>query len=445
LVTFDFTAKPPHPVVPVLAKSYEVSEDAKMITFRLRKGVQFHHGYGEFTSEDVVFNLKRHQDKKVASRARAQLTDVERIEAPDKYTVKIYLKDSSAFSLVRNLAYQTAGFMLSKKAVLKLGDKIERMPIGTGPYYYDRWEPGVKVVHKKFDKYWGTPAKIDEIEFWVIPEEIVALGALEKGDLDLVALTQKGSYERANAIKGTSIVDAIGGARIYVYWTNHKMKPLDDLRVRRALAHALDLKEICKRIGPQVRHWPSPIAPLAFGATNEFWGYEYDVNKAKQLLAEAGYPNGFELRLIYIRGALYEPIVLEVQSYWNKIVDVKLELIERSVYYKTLKQFKHHVAAWGTARYAPFLFAQYYLPGAPRNYSQYSNPKVTEVIHKAKNATTEEESRKYWREFQRMTTKDVASLWVANGKSLVVVNNKLKGVVVMPTPGIYILENAYIE
>jgi peptide/nickel transport system substrate-binding protein len=166
LVTFDCTVEPPYPVVPVLAKSYEVSEDGKMITLKLRKGVQFHHGYGELTSEDVVFSLKRHQDPKIASRAKAQFRDVERIEAPDKYSVRIHLKDSSAFSLIRNLAWQTGGFILSKKAALKLGDKVARKPIGTGPYYFDRWEPGEKVVLKKFDKYWRTPARIDEIEFW---------------------------------------------------------------------------------------------------------------------------------------------------------------------------------------------------------------------------------------------------------------------------------------
>jgi peptide/nickel transport system substrate-binding protein len=160
LLVYDYFAKAPYPIIPVLAKSYEVSRDAKMITFKLHKGVQFHH----------------------ASWAKSQLADVERIVAPDKYTVKIYLKTPSARSLLGNLAWQNAGFVLNKKAVLKLGDKMATTPIGTGPYYFDRWVPGEKVVLKKFGDYWRTPAKIDEIEIWVVPEEIVALGALEKGN-----------------------------------------------------------------------------------------------------------------------------------------------------------------------------------------------------------------------------------------------------------------------
>lgn len=445
LVTFDLTANPPYPVVPVLAKSYKISKDGKVITFKLQKGVQFHHGYGEFTSEDVVFNLKRHLDKKTASRARSQVKDIERVEAPDKYTVKVYLKISSAVSLLQNLAYQTAGFMVSKKAVTKLGDKITLMPIGTGPFYFDRLDGGEKLVLKKFDKYWGTPAKIDEIEFWVVNEETIALGALEKGDLDLVPVTQRGSYARAKALKNAYFAESKGGARIYIYYLNHKMKPMDDVRVRRALAHALDLKGICRRIGALVSPFPSPLAPIAFGATDEFWRYDYNIEKAKKLLAEAGYPNGFELRLIYNRSALYEPIALEVRNAWNKVVNVKLEVIERGVWRKRLKQYKHHAAAWGKARYAPSLFAQSYLSGGSQNFSHYSNPKVDEAIEKANTAPNEKESRKWWREMQRLITDDMVNFWIANGKSLVAARKNVKGIVVMPTPALFILENAYLE
>lgn len=101
LVTFDNTAEPPFPIIPVLAQSYEVSEDGKMITFKLHKGIQFHHGYGEFTSEDVVFTVQRHLDPKGASWVKKQFEDVERIEAPDKYTVKIYLLHCPGVFLVR--------------------------------------------------------------------------------------------------------------------------------------------------------------------------------------------------------------------------------------------------------------------------------------------------------------------------------------------------------
>jgi len=94
-----------------------------VLTFTLHEGVQFHQGYGEMTSEDVVFSIMRHLDPKVASVAKSQVVDIEKIEAPDKYNVKIYLKNSSALTLSKNLAWQNAGFILSKKAYEKLGQK----------------------------------------------------------------------------------------------------------------------------------------------------------------------------------------------------------------------------------------------------------------------------------------------------------------------------------
>lgn len=444
LVTFDTTAKPPYPVVPLLAESYEVSKDGKVITFKLRQGVQFHGGYGELTSEDVVFTIQRHLNPKVGSLAKSELEDVERVEAPDKYTVRIYLKISSALTLLQNLAWQNAGSILSKKAVEKLGDKIQSMPIGTGPFYFEKWNVAEKVILRKFPHYWRTPAKIDEVEFWVIPEEIVALGALEKGDLEIVPITQMGSLSRAKMIKNISIVAAKGDIYQYITYINHKMKPMDDLRVRRALAYAMDIKGINARIGELVMPFPSPLPPAVFAATDEFWPYKYDLNKAKQLLAEAGYPKGFELTVIYKRGILYEPIALELQNCWNKIVNVKLELLESATYLNRLKAYKYHITPWGLGRMAPYLFAQAYETGSPRNFSQYSNPEIDAIINKAKTATTVEKAREYWREFQKKANEDVVNLVPAVGRSLAAMSNKVKGVIVMPFSRMVDLERAYI-
>jgi peptide/nickel transport system substrate-binding protein len=445
LVTFDVAAKPPYPVIPVLAKNYEVSKDAKVITFRLHEGVQFHHGYGELTSGDVVFTLQRHMDPKVASRVKALLKDVERIEALDRYTVRIHLKIPSAYTLLQNLAWQT-GFIQSKKAITELGDKAERMPIGTGPYYFDRWVPGEKIFLKKFAKYWRTPARIDEIDVWIIPEEIVALGALEKGDLDVVPLVAVGSLERAKTVKGAVVKNALGEAAVSMTFINHKMKPLDDIRVRRAFAHALDIKKIGARIGDMVVPNPSPLPPAVLGATTEFWRYEYDLEKAKQLLAEAGHPNGFEVSMIYQKRGLYEPLALEVKRSLEKInVRVKLQVVDRGVFFKVLFKWNHHLAQIGLSRMANFLYAQQYLTGAPQNYSQYSNPEVNEAIEKARTATSEEEAIKYWREFQRLVTEDVVNLWICSARASAAIRKNVKGAVLLPYPGIVALEKAYIE
>jgi len=445
LVAFDFTAEPPFPIIPRLAKSYEVSKDGKTITFMLNRGVQFHHGYGEFTSEDVIFSLERHLDPKIASLAKNQMWDMDHIEAPDKYTVKIYLKHSTAQSFLGSLAWTKLGHIISKKAAAKLGKEVENLPIGTGPYYFDNWKSGEKVVIKKFDDYWRTPAKIDVIEFWIVPEEIVSLGAIEKGDLDIVKINQLGSYRKAKSIKGIYIKEGKASSWQYLLFINHKKKPMDDVRVRRALAHALDLKAISERIGPLLISFPSPLPPSVTGATDKFWTYDYNLDKARQLLEEAGYPNGFKLKMIYKKGSLYEPIALEVKNYWDKVVDVELTLVDKGVFTKTIKEYKHHVVEWARARFVPYLYAQGYETDNAQNYSKYSNREVDEAIKKALMSRNKEEARKNWWEFQRLVTNDVVNIVPGVGTSLVAIRNKLKGVEVCPFTGIYNFEKAYIE
>jgi peptide/nickel transport system substrate-binding protein len=282
-------------------------------------------------------------------------------------------------------------------------------------------------------------------EIWVVPEEIVALGALEKGDLDIASVTESGSARRVKTIKDVYLQQAQGSTSAYHLYINNKKKPMDDVRVRRALAHALDMKGIIARIGSEyLRYFPSPLPPALFAATDEFWTYEYNLEKARKLLAEAGYPKGFELRMIYKKGRLYEPVAREVQNSWRKIVDVKLELIEKAVFTKTLKQFNHHVAVWSRGRNVPYLFAQVYETNSPVNLSKYSNPKVDEVIKRAKSAATEEEARKYWREFQKLIVGDVANMWIPSAGPIAALNKKVKGIAIIHR-GVYDLEKAHIE
>jgi len=441
LVTFDYTDKT-FPIIPYLAKSYEVSKDAKTITFKLHKGVKFHNGYGELTSEDVVYSLLRIKDPKIGSPVRKHLGDVERIEAPDRYTVIMHLKTPTAYSLLGNLAWGI--YISSKKAFEGLGDEIQKMPIGTGPFCFDQWIPGEKVVLKKFDDYWGTAAKIDKMEIYIIPEEMVALGALEKGKLDLVVITEPASFKAVQGMKNVYLTEAKGAAFLMFVFLNHKKKPLDDLRVRRALCYALDVEGMCKRIGPLVLPWTGVFAPTVFSATDEFWTFEYDLDKAKELLAEAGYPKGFEMSIIYYKEFLYEPLAIELQRCWGKIVDVKLNKLEHAVFYPSIKEFKRHAAIWAITRLTPYLYAERMATGAPENYCQYSNSKLDEALQKGHHATTKEEARKYWREWQKIATEDVIAPSPFVVKHVAAVSNKLKGVVLHPYIRIIVdMEKAY--
>jgi peptide/nickel transport system substrate-binding protein len=354
------------------------------------------------------------------------------------------LKNSSAHEFLQIIAYQNASFVQSKKAFKALGEKgFKRRPIGTSPYQFDRWFPGEKVVLKKFDKYWGGPPALDGIEIWIIPENVIALGQLEKGDLDVVCVVDPGSWEAAKGIKGAYIISN-ASPQLQKLYLNNKVKPLDDVRVRRALAHALDLKALCSHIGTPANNSPSPFPPPVVASTNEFWRYEYNLEKAKKLLAEAGYPNGFELTMIYKKQGIFEHIALEAKNMWDKIVDVKLQRIDKALYSKTVRKYKQHVAVWSLTRYSPFSNAERYMTGNKRNYSQYSNPRVDEIATKARLAKTEEEARRHWRQFQKLVAEDVANIIAVNLQPMIVIKNHVKGVIPM-TSNTLVLTRASME
>lgn len=440
LVQFDWGQEAPFPVKPRIAKSYEISEDARKITFFINEGIMFHGGYGELTAEDVVFSLKRHMDPAVASKAAAQFVDVARIEAPGPYTVEVSLKAPSARSFLQTLAWQGPGMIVSKKATEELGDKIQRSPIGTGPYYFEKWSPGTKVILKRFDDYWGAPdwgfgnPAFDEIHCLIVSEDLLALDALEKGEIDVVGLVTKGSIKRAEQIEGISLQVAGGGSWQHHIFFNHKKALLSDIRVRKALAYALDLKTIADRLGPMQEYYPSPFSKIVFASSDEFWTYEYNPEKAKELLAEAGYPDGFTLEFIYPKIYMYEDIVLEVTRYWKEIgIDVNLEVIEYGVYSKTVREFEHDVCFWSRTRFSPSLYAmQGYMSGSPGNYFNYSNPALDELIVAASTEPDRARAKELWRRVQRAIVNDVVGIFPALQVAWAAISDQVEGVTVIP-------------
>lgn len=438
IVQFDWTQKAPFPIRPRIAKSYEISSNGLEITFNINKGILFHHGYGELTAEDVAFSLSRHMDPKVASKSKALYDDVDKIMATGPYTVKVNMKASSALTFLQNLAWQGGGMIISKKAVEKLGDKFATFPVGTGPYYFEKWNPGQGVILKKFKSYWGAPdwgfgsPGFDEVRILNIPDEMIALNALEKGEIDIVGMTEKGTDLRAKQIKGVSLSAATGGSWQHILYLNQKLTPTNDIRVRKALAHALDLKAIANRLGALIKHFPSPFNEVVFAATDEFWTYEYNVEKAKKLLTEAGYPNGFRLKFIYSKRHMYEDVVLEVSNYWSKVVSVDLEAIEYGVYSKKILEFKQHAALWSATRFSPLHYAEQYITNAPFNYFAYSNPAMDELIKKANVESNEAKAKEMWRRFQKNVVDEAIGIYPGLQTAWIAISDKVKNVIPLP-------------
>ena len=172
-------------VEPDLAESWTLSPDGTVWTFKLKKGVQFHKGFGELTAEDVKFSFERQISRAPGTRFGVNLEVIKSIEVVDPYTVQIALKAFDPIFLLRMVGYQQ-GYILSKKAVEKLGDQFKWNPVGTGPFYFERHSPREKIVLKAFDKYYGGRPQIDEVQWFDVPEDATKLIGLEKGTFDLL-------------------------------------------------------------------------------------------------------------------------------------------------------------------------------------------------------------------------------------------------------------------
>ena len=172
-------------VEPDLAESWTLSPEGTVWTFKLKKGVQFHKGFGELTAEDVKFSFERQINKAPGTRYGVNLDVIKSIEVVDPHTVQIVLKSFDAIFLLRMVGYQQ-GYILSKKAMEKQGEQFKWNPVGTGPFYFERHSPREKIILKAFDKYHAGRPQIDEIHWFDVPEDATKLIGLEKGTFDVL-------------------------------------------------------------------------------------------------------------------------------------------------------------------------------------------------------------------------------------------------------------------
>ncbi len=298
-------------VEPDLAESWTLSPEGTIWTIKLRKGVQFHKGYGELTAEDVKFSFERQINKAPGTRYGVNLDVIKSIEVVNPHTVQIALKSFDPIFLLRMVGYQN-GYIISKKAAEKLGDQFKWNPVGTGPFYFERHSPRDKIVLKAFDKFVGGRPQIDEVHWFDVPEDATKLIGLEKGTFD-VLYPEAVTADFADQVKKMgAVIDRRGPGGQERFYINMTMPPFDDIRVRKAFMHAIDRKAIKETMYPGglARLATSCLPPGYFGhIPMEF--PEYNPELAKKLLAEAGHPNGFTIKNYFISKSFFYPKVLD--------------------------------------------------------------------------------------------------------------------------------------
>ncbi|MBN7756553.1 ABC transporter substrate-binding protein [Nitratireductor aquimarinus] len=278
-------------VLPALAESWTVSDDGKVYTFNLRSGVTFHDGTA-FDAEDVKFTLDRARADDSTNAQKQLFAAIDTVEVVDPATVKVTLKSPQG-SFLYNLGWGDAVMVAPETA-----DGNKEKPVGTGPFKFGNWAKGSSITLVKNPDYWGEPVALEKAEFRVVPDAAAAIPALLSGDVQ--AFPQMPAGDALIQIESDPrFVVAIGATEgETILSTNNGKEPFNDIRVRQAIAHALNREDIIAGNGSG---YGTPIGSH-FSPANEAYvdlteTYAYDPAKAKELLAEAGYPAGFKATL----------------------------------------------------------------------------------------------------------------------------------------------------
>jgi peptide/nickel transport system substrate-binding protein len=343
-------------IEPDLAERWEELDDTTYV-FHLRQGVKWHHkppvNGRELVAEDVKFTYDRFMTEK-GSVNRYLLDSVDRIEVVDRYTVKFLLKEPYVW-FISVLAYPTSMWIIAPEVIQQYGDlKRPETAIGTGPFLLERYEPNVKTVFKRNPDYYreGQPY-VDGVEWLVINDESTGLAMYRTGQLDCGpginwAVRQQDLEAFKKSHPHLRYQDFLSQTSSVVTMRTD-MPPFNDVRVRRAISHAIDRgginEAVWVRAAPTAAvsrglvEWTLPIEQLGAGAKY----YEYDPKEARRLLAEAGYPKGFKTQLTVTNGLGRDRIdeAVLVQRYLKEVgIEAELKIQEHGAYTATTVQGK---------------------------------------------------------------------------------------------------------
>lgn len=319
-------------IVPDLATSWEMSDAGKAITFKLRPGIKFHKGYGPCTSDDVKFTLERVLDPKTASKYRGQLEGLSAVETPDAQTVRIVLSGPNSGFLHKLTAFNQ-GWIVSRKAITEMGEKAKLNPIGTGPFVFEKWTPGSEVRLSANSEYFEGAPKFETLILRVIRDETAAAIALEKNEIDIFfSMQQPQIIDRLKKEASITVLSRDANHTINLV-LNTSVKPLDDVRVRRAIAHGMNRKALVDGYFKGTKGEGVSVLTKSFAEyTDDVPKYPYDPDKAKALLKEAG-ATSFKFEITSVGLSPYDKLVVPLANDLSQIgIQTSIRILERGAY-----------------------------------------------------------------------------------------------------------------
>lgn len=357
------SADPAH-IEPDLAEAVISAPDGLTWAFRLRADIPLHNG-GRLTADDVVKSLQRAADPKRSAYA-SDFADIGTIEATDARTIKLVLKRPIP-SLPGLVANARGGLIVPAKAAEN--PDFGRAPIGTGPFAFARTETGGTLLTAHPGYFAGKP-KLDGIAVRYINSDQTRELALINGELDLIIGKREQRWvERMRAQKGLA-VDVFSPGEFRTLLLNTNARPLDDLRVRQAIEHAIDRNALAKFVGLDVaRPGRSPVPPGYLGETDDVPTYAPDPAKSRALLAAAGYPNGVTIKAIVSSISPQLSVMEVVQAQLKRAgITLEMDVVDHATYHARIRQDASQLVFYGAARFPvadSYLTQMYHSRSAP--------------------------------------------------------------------------------
>ena len=437
-------------VEPALAESWTISNDGTVYTFKLRDGVTFHDGT-PFNAEAVKYNFDRMLDENHPQHDTGPFplafffSAVETIDVVDDLTVKFTLNAPYA-PFLSNLAYPT-GLIVSPEAVKEFGADYGRHPVGTGPFKFAEWESNAKVVVVRNDDYWEDAAKLEAVVFRPITDANTRVAELMAGGIDLMVEVPPDSLTQLSGDDNFSVYEQ-AGPHLWFLILNMKEGPFKDKKVRQAINYAIDKKALVENVlqgTAEVAAGPTPPA-FAWAYNEQLQPYPHDVEKAKQLIKEAG-AEGAEVTFYVTEGGSGmldpNPMGAAIQADLAQIgLTVAIETYEWNTFLGKVNpglEGKADMAemAWMTNDPDTLPYLALRTDAWPDkggfNSGYYSNPEVDKLLEAARSSTDQAERAKLYREMQEIVYDDAPWAFIANWKQNAVSSTMVDGFKLQPS------------
>lgn len=418
-------------IKPMLAESW-TNPDPLTWSFKLRQGVKFHDGT-PFNAAVMKSTIERILDPKYNSLQTTFWVPVTSITTPDDYTCVIKTQTPMG-----TMPYTMALTTPVHPSVNRDPAAFPAQPIGTGPFKFVEWKKDDRLVMEAFTGYWGGAPKVNQVIFRTIPEISTRMAALERGEIDISLEILPEDVPRLKS-KGDIDIASVETFRTSWLWMNGGRKPFDDVRVRQAVRYAVNLDDLVKsvlaEVGTKAR---APIAPKVFGFNANLPAQQYDPAKAKALLTQAGFPNGFDTTVVgvgatggYSRGGDVAQVVIAQLAEVG--IRAKIVTEDPATANKNLLElnwdmtFAGATAVTGDADYG---MTRLYLSSAKR--TGWSNAEVDRLLTVGRESTDQNTRLKAYQDAQVILWNEGPTLWTHHQIDTIGVRKRVKGFVGRP-------------